>query len=106
MLAGTWPRQSLSEHERDARDLRILALYEDGLKIADIAKQVGCGAATVGKLARDCGMPRRISTTKDQAAQILPLAKQGFRASVIAKRFNLSVGRIRQIIQQDREGEL
>ena len=106
MLIGAWPRQALTEHERDKRDLGILALYERGVKIAEIARQFDCGHSTVGKLARNCGMPRRIGTSKSQAALILPLVEKGYRIAIITKLVKLSETRVRGIIQQAREGAL
>lgn len=44
----------MTDHERDARDLRILALRDAGWTVKDIARDAGLSVSFVNKLFREC----------------------------------------------------
>jgi GcrA cell cycle regulator len=86
MHGVTWPTEKRAE---------LVTLWNAGVTIRDIAERTGVSERTISDLRYRCGLPKRVTQDKWDAAAhdlLLSLWTEGFSASVCARQINEKFG--------------
>ena len=75
----------LTHHERDARDLAILQMWDEGYILSEIAAKMRMPQSTVHRKLRDCDAPRRNYPIERYFDSVKQYLREGKSCPEIAK---------------------
>jgi hypothetical protein len=79
------------------RDLLVATLYQQGIRVAEVADRAGVCVKTVRNIARRFGLPPRHPSQPERDAQVAARYKAGHKVAAIARDFGIARSRVRVI---------
>lgn len=94
-------RLEREERQRQERDAKVIALYESGHRMADIAREISISSSTVSRILRDSGsrQARKALEADSTTASALALLAEGRSTRQIARELRISTQRVRSTLE-------